>query len=85
MLDIVIICRELLHTTKCGCSNIFVLLSEPVHDEFVQSVTKAPATSVDVERKPNQDKQFEKQKVLIVASASRNRILKPVPSVAGSS
>ena len=77
--------RTLAHKTKCGCSNIFVLLSEAVQDEFVQSVTKAPATSVDVERKPSQDKQFEKQKVLTVASASRNRFLKPVPSVAGSS
>ena len=69
--------------TTCG-DTLFFFLSDAAQDEFVQFLTNAAATLYD-ERKHNRDKTFKKQKVLTVASASRNGMCNTVPSVAGSS
>ena len=64
--------RGLLHTKQHADAPIFMLSEEAVQDEIVQRLAKAAATSVDVERKHHQDKQFEKKR-------------RCSPSVAGSS
>ena len=51
------------------------LRSEPVQREIVDFIWAASATSLDVERKHNRDKQYEQKKVLGVAAASRNSLI----------
>ena len=78
-----IVRRELLHAEQ-HAEILFFFLSDAAQDEFVQFLTNAAATLYD-ERKHKRDKTFKKQKVLTVASASRNGMCNTVPSVAGSS
>ena len=51
------------------------MVSEDVQDELRDIFLRASATSLDVERKHNQDKQSERRRLSGVASASRNSII----------
>ena len=63
--------RELLHTKQHADALIFMLSEEAVQDEVAQRLAKAAATSVDVERKHHQDKQFGKKTKVLTASGGQ--------------
>ena len=80
-----IVRRELLHAEQRAEILSFSSCLMQFRTSLCIFFTNAAATSLCDERKHNRDKTFEKQKVLTVASASRNNMCNTVPSVAGSS